>query len=426
MFPDTCHLRSAYLQYRLNARDFVTFASRLNAGDRPRVDFEQIGEFIVELPPEPEQRRIIAKIEELFSDLDAGVAALERARANLKRYRAAVLKAAVEGKLTEQWRRAHPDVEPASKLLERILAERRKKWEETQLAKYAAAGKTPPNGWKEKYPEPVSPDSSGISDIPEGWCIGSLDQLCSHITSGSRDWTRYYGRGNGVFVMAQNVRPGRLDLSSKQFVDPPMNSPDRERSRILKGDLLVTIVGANTGDTCPVPDEYSDHFVCQSVSLLRPVQPEFTKYLSAYLNSPENGRRQFERYIYGQGRPHLSFEQLRMTAIVIPPLDEQRAIVSELENRLSVIEHMKTEIGNSFSRTSKLRQAILNRAFEGKLVPQDANDEPASVLLERIRAERAASAPPARNGRAKRTRAARHSTSASASTTPVRKRPPSN
>ncbi len=88
------------------------------------------------------------KLEELFSDLDAGIAALERARANLKRYRAAVLKAAVEGRLTEKWRAAHPDADPAGKLLERILAERRKKWEEAQLRKFAENGQTPPNAWK--------------------------------------------------------------------------------------------------------------------------------------------------------------------------------------------------------------------------------------------------------------------------------------
>ena len=104
-----------------------------------------------------EQRRIVAKIEELFSDLDAGVAALERAKAKLKRYRAAVLKAAVEGKLTEEWRAKHPPKETASQLLERILKERRRKWEEDQLAAYAKAGKKPPANWKDKYKEPAAP-----------------------------------------------------------------------------------------------------------------------------------------------------------------------------------------------------------------------------------------------------------------------------
>ena len=117
---------------------------------------------------ENEQRRIVAKIEELFSELDAGVAALERVRANLKRYRASVLKAAVEGKLTEDWRAQNPDTEPASVLLERILTERRRKWEEAQLAKFAQDGKQPPKAWRDKYKEPPSP-LNVVPALPDNW-----------------------------------------------------------------------------------------------------------------------------------------------------------------------------------------------------------------------------------------------------------------
>ncbi len=126
-----------------------------------------------------EQRRIDAKIEELFSDLDAGVAALERVRANLKRYRAAVLKAAVEGKLTEEWRAQHPDTEPASVLLDRILTERRRQWEQAQLAKFAHAGKQPPKGWQAKYEEPDPPDARGLPSLPGVWRWMRLDSLAS-------------------------------------------------------------------------------------------------------------------------------------------------------------------------------------------------------------------------------------------------------
>ena len=131
-----------------------------------------LSRFPIPLAPLAEQRRIVAKIDELFSDLDAGVAALERARVNLKRYRAAVLKAAVEGKLTEQWRAEHPATEPASVLLERILSTRRKKWEVDQLAKYAAAGKTPPKDWREKYVEPAGPDAAELPALPRGMVLG--------------------------------------------------------------------------------------------------------------------------------------------------------------------------------------------------------------------------------------------------------------
>jgi type I restriction enzyme, S subunit len=128
------------------------------------------------LPPVNEQRRIVQKIEELFSELDAGVGALERVKANLRRYRAAVLKAAVEGKLTAEWRAKHPDTEPASMLLERILKERRRKWEEGQLAKYASAGKEPPKGWREKYKEPATAQHPASQALPPTWGWATVEQ----------------------------------------------------------------------------------------------------------------------------------------------------------------------------------------------------------------------------------------------------------
>lgn len=102
VFAENDALANDFLRYRLNASDAVRFASQLNAGDRPRVDFDQLSGFRFSLPPVAEQKRIGEKIDELFSDLDAGVAALQRAQANMKRYRASVLKAAVEGRLTAE------------------------------------------------------------------------------------------------------------------------------------------------------------------------------------------------------------------------------------------------------------------------------------------------------------------------------------
>ena len=131
------------------------------------------------IAPLNEQRRIVATIEELFSDLDAGVAALKRAKANLKRYRASVLKAAVEGKLTEEWRAKHPAKEPASALLARILKERRQKWQADQLAKFAAAKKEPPKNWRDKYVEPTPPDTTGLPELPADWTWASVQQVGS-------------------------------------------------------------------------------------------------------------------------------------------------------------------------------------------------------------------------------------------------------
>ena len=315
--------------------------------------FYFLRKFHLPLAPEEQQKRIVAEIEKQFSRLDEAVANLKRVKASLKRYKASVLKAAVEGKLTEDWRKQHPNVEPASKLLERILFERRAKW-----------------SGRGKYKEPAKPDTSSLPSLPEKWMWASVDQLTSHITSGSRDWTRYYGRGSGTFILAQNVRLMRLDLSERQTVDPPKSDAETVRTRVSIGDLLVTIVGAKTGEVCRIPMELVDHFVCQSVALLRPLMAAFAKFMELYLASPENGQAQWRHYIYGQGRPHLSFEQLKMTAIALPSLAEQQEIVAEVERRLSVIEELEAAVQADLTRADRLRQAILQRAFSGRLLSE--------------------------------------------------------
>jgi type I restriction enzyme S subunit len=351
----------------------------------PAVRDSDVREHRIPLPPLAEQRRIVEAIEQQLTRLDAGVASLKRAQAGLRRYKAAVLKAACEGRLAPQ----DPTDEPANALLSRILAERRVKWEAEQIAKMHAQGRMVlDDGWRAKYQEPQGPDASALVELPKGWVVASMDQITTRITSGSRDWSKYYGEGSGTFLMAQNIRPGQLDLSYRQPVNPPAGDRDRARSQVELDDLLVTIVGVNTGDVCRVPNELPEHYVCQSVALMRPVVPELSRYAELYLVSPENGQHQYEQYIYGAGRPHLSFDQLKMTAVVFPPLAEQQRIVAEVERRLSVVAEVEAAVAANLKRAERLRQAILKRAFEGKLVPQDPSDEPAGVLLERIREER--------------------------------------
>jgi type I restriction enzyme S subunit len=142
----------------------------------------------VVLPPRAEQTRIVAKLEELLSDLDAGVAELKAAQKKLGQYRQSLLKAAVEGALTAGWRAAQhtghtgktgktAPVESGAQLLARILTERRSRWETRQLAKYQAQGKPPPKGWQSKYPTPVAPETTGLPALPVGWVWASLDSL---------------------------------------------------------------------------------------------------------------------------------------------------------------------------------------------------------------------------------------------------------
>jgi type I restriction enzyme S subunit len=354
----------------------------------PSAHDDEFARLVLPIPPAKEQERIADALDELLSDLDAGVAALERARDKLKLYRAAVLKAAVEGALTVEWRKEHPQTEPASELLKRILAERRRRWEEEQLRKFKEKGREPPKNWKAGYQEPVAYDPTELPELPPGWILASMDAITLRITSGSRDWQRYYGSGTGTFVMAQNVRPGRFDASHRQPVNPPANDSSCERSRIEENDLLVTIVGANTGDLCRIPEPLREHYVCQSVALMRPVEKRTSRYLELYYNAQNGGLRSYRRYIYGAGRPHLSFDQLKMTPVAIPPIEEQEAIIEAVEDQLSVIDHLESDLNAKLTNAQALRQSILRDAFSGKLVPQDPNDEPASELLKRIAAER--------------------------------------
>jgi len=138
------------------------------------------------LPPTGEQIRIADALDELLSGLDAGVAALERVRTKLGHYRSSVLKAAVEGKLTAEWRRLHPGTEPATELLKRILAERRRHWEAQQARKFKEQNREQPKHWEAKYKQPVGPKLTALPSLPNGWCWATLDQLSSLVTSAVR------------------------------------------------------------------------------------------------------------------------------------------------------------------------------------------------------------------------------------------------
>jgi len=341
-----------YVYYFVSSQNFRGVAERYMTGavGQKRVSTTYLKEQLIPVAPPEQQKRIVAEIEKQFSRLDEAVTNLKRVKANLKRYKAAVLKAAVEGKLTEEWRKQHPDVEHADKLLERILAERRENWQ-----------------GRGKYKEPAAPDTTDLPELPEGWVWASLEQLITKLTSGSRDWAPYYGRGDSIFVLAQNVRPMRPDYTVTQLVDPPEEDPACARSLINVDDLLVTIVGANAGQFCRVDRVPGKAYVCQSVALARPLFRAMAEYLNYYFNSQENGQKYFDKCMYGQGRPHLSFDQLKAAPISIPPFDEMERVVVEAECALSIVARAEAQVDINLRRSDRLRQSILKRAFSGDL-----------------------------------------------------------
>lgn len=384
-----------FVQYRINAADFVSYAARLDEGDRPRVDYGQIGEFRVDLPPSTEQHRIVSAVESYFTWLDDAVATLERVQRNLKRYRASVLKAAVEGSLVstqaELARAGGRSYEPASVLLKHILAERRRRWEEAEVAKMAAKGKAPKDDkWKAKYVEPVAPDTSDLPELPEGWCWASCAQLLQRLQTGpfgsSLHKSDYVTRGIPV-INPEHLRNYRILPSERVGVSS--GTVARLSAFVLRaGDIVLGRRGEM--GRCALVGSREDGWLLGTGSLaLRPLEGVVGGFLSWVLRSPRSVRT-LEGESVGTTMTNLNQEILLNLPIPLAPTDEQSRIAREIERHFSVIDALDLAEATQRLRCTRLRQAILKWAFEGRLVGQDPADEPASVLLERIGAERAA------------------------------------
>ena len=392
VMPDNDAISGAFLKHRLSAYDFVDFASHLNAGDRPRVDFGQLQSFELALPPRDEQTRIANLLDELLNDLATGVSALERCREKLHRYRASVLKAAVEGDLTADWRSAHPDAEPASTLLQRILAERREHWEQEQLRTYTEKGKTPPKNWKAKYKEPVAPDLADLPSLPAGWEWATVDQIAAPESRaltdgpfGSNLKTAHYTTSGPRVIRLQNIGDG-------VFVDAEAHISEERFEALRKyevkaGDIVFAALGNNLPRACVIPDGVGLAIVKADCVRFRPSALVSRACICSFVNADPT-RQRAKRLIHGVGRPRLNLRSLRSVAVPVPPPEEQQEIADRIGNHLAAAHEVEATLTDKLSSATRLRQSILHRAFTGNLLPQDPNDEPASKLVERIAANK--------------------------------------
>lgn len=392
-------LLPAFLRYFIQSpRGHQAIAGKMTGTAIKRIVLHRVRSSTVLIAPLPEQCRVVEALDSYLSRLDAAQSALERVQTNLERLRASVLQAAVEGRLvpteaelaSEQGR----DYEPASALLERILIERRQRWEGAELAKMRAKGKKPKNvKWKAKYKEPVAPDTSELSELPEGWCWARADTL-GNVESGT---TPKKGRfvaereNDGVpFIKVYNLTfDGSLDFAhNPTFVRLDHHERRMRRSHTVPGDVLTNIVGPPLGKVSIVPDTFPQWNINQAIARFRPLSGLDRQFLAAYLRSTASQRWLRATAKTTTSQVNLAVTTCRRLPVPLPPLVEQKRIAAEVARLLSITEESLGEVESSVTRLVRLRQSVLKWAFEGKLVDQDPTDEPAVALLDRIRGER--------------------------------------
>ncbi len=345
------------------------------------------------IPPHQEQLRVIAKIEEIFSDLDAGIVALERARANVKRYRASVLKAAVEGRLTAEWRKSNPPTETGAELLARILKEREKQSANQQVNNTSRPRKES-IACRDKCLPPLDADTNRLPGLPDGWCWARVAIVGDVIGGLTKNPKRAALPKKLPYLRVANVYANELRLEEIEEIG--VEDEELERLLLNEGDLLIVegngspdqIGRVAVWDGSITPCVHQNHLI--KVRMKFGCTPRWG--LNWFLSL--DGRRHIRNIASStSGLYTLSVGKVRSLPIPLPPIAEQTEITNEIESRLSIADATEKTIDSALKRAARLRQAILKRAFEGRLVPQDPNDEPASALLERIRAERAKQKP---------------------------------
>lgn len=399
-------ISNRYLFYYLMSRRSALLGEG-KGGTQSNISQTVIKAFPFVCAPSAEQPRIVDAIDSYVSRLDAAVATLEAAHTKLKAYRTSVLKTAVEGRLvpTEAAlaQAEKRDFEPADLLLKRMLSERRWRWEEVELAKLKAAGKSPRDEkWKARYEEPKAPDKKELPALPEGWCWASVDQVGDVLLGRQRAPQYLTGQWSHPYLRVANIKDDHIDLDDVEEMD--FDDAHFVKYQLRPGDILVS-------------EGQSPHLVGQSAIYSGGIEGLcFQKTLHRFRAIEGGPTSEFAQLVFRAhvrmrvfqkvasittNIAHLTLEKFKESRFPLPPAAEQERIFLEAERLLSVADAVENQVTMERSRIRRLRQAVLKWAFEGKLVDQDPNDEPAEELLERIRAERANGETPKRAGRAR-------------------------
>lgn len=310
-----------------------------------------VGQIELPLPPRAEQARIVAKLEELLSDLDAGVAELKAAQKKLQQYRQSLLKAAVEGTLTSAWREAQrangAPIETGEQLLARILRERRARWEEKQLAKFKEQGKPVPRDWQKKYPEPVAPDTTGLPELPAGWVWATVDQLSEFVRNGLSKTPNTEGRGFRIFRI-NAVRPMAVNGAAIKHIE--ISADEAVGYWVEHGDVLATRYNGSIdllGVFAMVQGLSARTLHPDKLIRMKPVSgPDAGAWMALCGNVGESRRHLVARAKTTAGQTGISGDDLKRTPIPLPSLTEQLVLREMVDEALRAV----SSLGQSVER----------------------------------------------------------------------------
>jgi len=362
MYPVGTSLVVRYLLYWMLTPEFTQYATHVQGRTvLPKINRGQLEALPVPVAPEPEQKRIVAAIEEQIPRIDAGMAALLRVRRNLKQMRAAVLEVAATGRLTD-----HSD-EDVDAILRKISDDRRETW--------SAATQRP-------YREPAAPAAFEIS-VPSHWRISSLEAITDPLR------VICYG----ILMPKENIKDGvpyvRVkDMKGWTIDVEGLNRTSLEiaakyaRSSLQPGDLLIAIRGSY-GRVAIVPPELCGANITQDSARIASHPDIDHRYLLYYLGGTV-AQEYYTRVARGVAVKGVNIGDLKTMPVPIPPLLEQFAIANEVERHFTLLDNAASATEQNIHHATALRSAVLTAAFSGTLVPQDPSDEPASILLERI------------------------------------------
>jgi type I restriction enzyme S subunit len=334
----------------------------------------------IPIAPLDQQKQIVAKIEELFSHIDAGVVALQKAKQLLKQYRQSVLKAAVTGELTKEWREQNQDkLEPASELLTRILDERRRIWEEQQLEHFKAQGKVPKDDkWKENYRPPVSYNFNGqLPEIPREWEWVSPEQI-AHIDDyslsigpfGSNLKVSDYKESGVPLVFVRNIRSHYYGNDNSKYVSIE-KAKELHAHSVEAGDLLITKMGEPPGDASIYPINSKMAIITADCIKWRISSQIKTSSLFVHTINSSFIRDQIVERTKGVAQKKISLGTFRTIAFPLPPFEEQQEISNLVEQKLIACKRLIESLESRLIQAEKNKQSILASAFSGKLTSSD-------------------------------------------------------